>query len=116
MRFALSLGEFEHHERPFDIHFVRRHRGELAARRQDGRQMKNPIDLEFGEDAIEQLRVEDRPNIVLSNAARESRFQRCEVEHDDGSFGVGRQAIDQAMPNFAAGPGNEHDRFSRHEG
>ncbi len=31
VRFALLLGEFEHHQRAFDIHLVCRHRGELPA-------------------------------------------------------------------------------------
>ena len=72
------------------------------------------VDLVFGEDAVEQLRVEDRAYVMLSHLRRQFRGKRGQVERDDRPLRIARESLNETMPNFTAGPCNENDRFARH--
>ena len=74
--------------------------------------MKDAVDLVLGEHPVEELRVEDRADVVLADAAREVRGQRGQVEGDDGAVRVGRQGFDQPVADLAAGPGDKDDRLA----
>src|SRR5207253_848828 len=61
VRFAFVLRELEQVQRPFDVDVMRGDRRELRTRREERREMKNALDFELGEDALEQIQVGDRP-------------------------------------------------------
>ena len=60
MRFALLLRELEQIERAFDVHVMCGHRRELGARREQRRQVKDAVHLEFGQDPFEEAGIADR--------------------------------------------------------
>ena len=77
--------------------------------------MEHEVDLELGEDALEQRRVEDRAGeLAVDHAARAPGSSGVEVERDDGSAAVSGEARDEAVADLAAGAGDEDDRFAEH--
>src|ERR1051326_8872787 len=74
--------------------------------------MENQIDLVLGEDAVEDLRVEDGAVDVLADKRCQLRRQRIEIERDDRLRAVGGQARDEAVTDLAAGAGDEGDGFA----
>ena len=56
VRLRFVLRELEQVQRAFDVDLVRRHRRELGARRQQRGEVKHQLDLELGEDPLEQRR------------------------------------------------------------
>ena len=45
---------------------------------------------------------------------RQRRLERVDVEGDDGALAAGRQPLDQAVADLAAGAGDEDNRFANH--
>ena len=70
--------------------------------------MKNQIDLELGEDALEEAGIENRSEELALHQAGQRRIERREVERDDRAAARG-EPCDQAVANFAARPGDEDD-------
>ena len=60
MRLRFALRELEQVQRAFDVDLMRRDRRELRSRGQERREMKDELDLELGEHALEHAAVEDR--------------------------------------------------------
>ena len=79
-------------------------RRELRARRQQRRQVEDEVDLELGQDALEQRRVEDRPDELALDQRRQRRVERREIERDDGARALGRQPLDQAVADSPPAP------------
>ena len=83
MRFALTLRELEEIQRPLDVHVVRGHRREFRSGRQQRSEMEHAIDLEFGQDSIEQRHVGDRSKELARHARRQRCVERIHVDGDD---------------------------------
>jgi hypothetical protein len=114
VRLALFLRELEHADHAFDVHQVRGGGRELAARREQRGQVENEVHLELGQDALEQVVVEDRARVLLLDQGRLRRIERLQVEGDDRAAAVPGEPLDQAVADLAAGAGNEHDGLSDH--
>ena len=84
------------------------HRRELAARREQRREVEDAIDLELGEDALEQRRVEDRAGELARDQPGQRRIERLQVERDDRLAAVGGERGDQAVADLAVGAGDEN--------
>ena len=112
MRLALPLRELEEIQRPLDVDVMRGDRRELGACREQRREVKDAVHLELGEDALEEARIGDGSGELARREPREPALERRNVERDDGRSGGG-EPRDQAMTDFAAGPGDENDRFSQ---
>ena len=91
---------------------MRRRRRELGSRREQGGQVKHLLDLELGEDPFEQVDVGDRAGELARDERRERRIERADVDGDDRRAGS-REAGDEAVTDFAAGAGDEDDRFTQ---
>ena len=63
---------------------------------------------------IEELRVEDRADVMLTDPARKFRGQRRQVERDDRPVGMGGQRLDQPVADLTAGTRDQDDRFAGH--
>ena len=74
--------------------------------------MKDEVDFELREQPLEAGPVEDRSARLALHLPREIGIERRDVERDDRSRAIFRQLIDQAVPDFAGGAGNEDDRFA----
>src|SRR5262245_26533751 len=73
--------------------------------------MKNQIDFELSEDAIEDICVGNRAREHADGERYERSVERMKVEGDDS--GARRaEARHEAMADFASGPRNQHDRFA----
>ena len=96
---------------PFDVDVVRGDRRELGAGRQQRREMKDEADLEFREQAIEQVGVGDRPGEDPRHERHERGVERVDVERDDGGTGGG-QPRDQTVPDLAARARDQRNRFA----
>ena len=70
--------------------------------------MKDQIDFELGEDALEEAGIENRSEELALDLAGQRRIERREVERDDGAAARG-EPCDQAVANFAARPRDEDD-------
>jgi hypothetical protein len=90
---------------------MRRQGGELGPRRQQRGEVKDALDFELGEHPLEQLSVVDGTGEFAADQRRERGIERADIERNDAGAG-GRQAGHQRVSNFAAGAGDEHDRFS----
>ena len=115
VRLALFLRELEEVERPFDVHVVRGDRRELGARREQRGQVKHAVHLELRQDAVEQVRVGDRSGELPPHVRRDLRVERVHVERDDARLALG-EAADQRVADFAAGAGDEDNRFAHDHG
>ena len=58
VRLALLLRELQQVQRALDVDLMRRHRRELGPRGEQRREVEDAVDLELGEDAFEQARIE----------------------------------------------------------
>ena len=110
VRFALLLRELEQVERAFDVDVVRRDRRELGARREQRREVKHAVDLELGQDAVEQAGVGDRAGELApaSGASVGSSGFTSSVMMADS---VAASARHERVADFAAGAGDQDNRF-----
>src|SRR5947207_1081878 len=90
-------------------------RREFAARREQGGEVEDEVDLVLGQHPVEQLRVEDRADVLLADERCQFRGDRVEIERDNRALGVAAEATDEAVTDLAAGPGDKHDRFAEHD-
>ena len=111
MRLGLALRELEQVERAFDVDGMRRDRRELGAGRKQRREMKDELDLELGEDALEHAAIENRARDLAVDLAGDRRFETGDVEGDDGAVRLAGEALDETVTDLAAGAGDEHDWF-----
>src|SRR5688500_4632589 len=116
VRLGFARRKLQQIERAFDIHVVRGHRRELGSGRQQCGKMKNQVDLELRQDALEQVHVEDRAGELAVDEPGDVRIQRVDVERDDGFFALLRKVGYQRMANLAVGAGYENDGFSHGHG
>ena len=89
MRLALPLRELEQLQRALDVDLVRQRRRELAARREQRREVEDQIDLELGEQALEQPVSRIEPVNSRATSAGQRRVERRQVERDDRPAAVG---------------------------
>ena len=87
-------------------------RRELAAGREEGREVEDRVDLEFRENAVEDRAVEDRARELAGDERGERRLERLEVQRDDRARAGRGEARDEAVADLAAGAGDEDDGFS----
>src|SRR5262249_41161038 len=111
VRLALALRELEQVQRPFDVDMMRGDRRELRARRQQGREVEDAVDLELREDAIEHRGVGDRSSELARDGRRERRLEPADVDGDERGSCC-RKARDEAVADLAARARNENDRFT----
>jgi hypothetical protein len=112
VRLALVLRKLEEVERPLHVHLMRRHRGELAARGKESREVEDEVDLELGEDPLEDGPVEDRADELARDETALLGIERLEVDREDGPRAVGGEARDQAVADLSAGSRDEDDGLS----
>jgi hypothetical protein len=112
VRLALVLRELEEVERPLHVHLMRRHRGELAARGKESREVEDEVDLELGEDPLEDGPVEDRADELARDETALLGIERLEVDREDGPRAVGGETRDQAVADLSAGSRDEDDGLS----
>jgi hypothetical protein len=110
VRLSLPLRELEEVERPLDVDVMSRHRGEFGPRRQQRGEMKDELDLELRQDAIEHVGVGNRAGEDAGHIRHQPGIERRDVEGDDRRAGR-PEASDEAVTDFAAGAGNQGDRF-----
>jgi hypothetical protein len=56
--------------------------------------------------------IEDRAGDLTVDARGDGRIEARDIERDDGALRLTREPIDQAVSDFAARAGDEHDRFA----
>jgi hypothetical protein len=112
VRFRLVLREFEQVKRPLDVDLVRRHGRELGARGEQRRQVEDQVHLELRHQTLEQRQVRDRPGDLAIDLPRDRVVEPRDVDGDNPPIAAFREPIDEAMADFAAGPGNDHDGFA----
>jgi hypothetical protein len=112
VRLAFALGELEQRQRAFHVHLVGRHRRELRPRREQGGQVEDQVDLELGQDALEQRRIQDGPGELTRDERLDGGVEARQVERDDALASVPRQLRNQAVTNFSASARDEDDRCS----
>ena len=115
VRLALALRELQHVDRPFDVDLVRRDGRELAAGREERREVEDEVDLELGEDALEDVAVEDGARELARDEAGERRLEGLEVQREDRAVSFGREARDEAVPHLAARARDEDDGGATHQ-
>ena len=79
MRFPLVLGELEQRQRAIDVDLVRGDRRELGACREQRGQVKDQIDFELGQDALEQRRIGDRSGELARDKGTQLGIERRDV-------------------------------------
>jgi hypothetical protein len=114
VRLALVLRELEQLERALDVHLVRHHRRDLRAGGQQRGEVEHQVHLVLGDDAAEEVGVEDGAVDLAQHQLRQRLVERGEVERDDRAVGLAGQACDQAVADFATGAGDEDDGFAQH--
>ena len=112
MRFRFMLRELQQVQRAFDVDLVRRNRRELRPRREQRRQVEDQVDLELRHEPLEQRLVGDRPGDLAIDLARDRLVQPRHIERDDAAVAAFCKLADEAMADFAAGPGDDDDRFA----
>ena len=112
VRFRLARRKLEQIQRALDVHVMRRHRRELRPGGQQRREMKNQVDLELRQDALEQVGVENRAGELAMHEARDVRVQRVDVERDNGLIALFGEIGHQRMADFAVGAGDQDNWFS----
>jgi hypothetical protein len=112
----LARGKLEQVERAFDIHVMSGHRREFGSRRQQRRQVKNEIDLEFRQDPLQQVGVEDRPRKLALHERCNLRVQRVDVERHDAAVLLLGEIGYQGVADFAIRAGYQNNRFSHVRG
>src|SRR6185295_18331522 len=112
VRFRLVLRELEQVERSLDVDFVRRHRRELGAGREQRREVKDPVDLEFRHHALEQRLVDDRAGDLAIDLPGDRVLEPRDVDRDDATVPLLGEAIDEAVADLSTGPGNDDDGFA----
>ena len=112
VRLGFALRELEKIQRPLDVDLVRGDGCELGARRQQGRKMKDELDLELGKDALEDALVENGPGDLAIDFRRDRWFEAGDVERDDGAIRLTGEAFDETMADLAARAGDQHDGFA----
>ncbi len=110
MRLALLLRELEQVERAFDVDVMRRNRRELGARGEERGEVEHAVDLELGEDPLEQAGVGDRAGELAPGQRGEAPLERVHVQRDDGRFGRG-QPRHERVPDFTARPRDQDNRL-----
>jgi len=111
VRICFARREFQQVQRALDVHMMRRHRGELGPRRQQRGQMKNQVDLELREDALEDVRVEDGAGELPVHEPGNRRVERIHVEGYHLFVPLSKVGH-EGMPDFAIRAGNEDDWFA----
>ena len=81
------LRKFQEIQRAFHVDVMRGDRGELRPGRQQGCKMKDAIDLELGQDAIQQARVGNRSGEDATDQRHERWIERMNVERHDRCAG-----------------------------
>jgi hypothetical protein len=94
-----------------DVDLVRARGRELRARGQQRGQVKHQVHFELGQDALEQTGIEDRPQELALDEARQRGVERREIDRDDRPAGA-REARDQAVANLTASARDEDDRLA----
>jgi len=102
-----SLGEVEKLEGTFHVDLVAGDRSELGAGREDGGEVVDPLHLVLREDSFEQMGLEDRTLIFVFDRCRQSVLEGLEVDGDDRGVSIRGEPLDQAVPDLAAGAGNQ---------
>ena len=75
MGLAFLLRELQEVEGALHVDLVGGHGRELAPGRQERREVEDELHLELGEDALEQVRVEDRAHELLLHEAADRAVQ-----------------------------------------
>jgi hypothetical protein len=112
VRLSLALRELQQVQRALDVDLVRGHRRELGPGREQRREMKDELDLELGEDALEHAAIENRAGDLAVDLRRDRGLEGGDVERDDGPRGLPGEAFDETVSDLAAGAGDEHDGFA----
>src|SRR5207245_1256680 len=112
VRLALLLRELEQIQRSLDVDVMRGDRRELGPGREERGEVEDTIDLELGEDPLEEAGVGDRSGELARGEPREAALERRDVERDDGGS-RGGEPCDEAVTDFAAGPSGQDDRFAQ---
>jgi len=73
--------------------------------------VEDQVDLELGQESLQDGGVEDRAGDLTLDQRREAPVQRIDVEGDEGSRRGPGQAGDESVSDFAAGSRDENDRF-----
>lgn len=73
--------------------------------------MENQLDLELGEDAVEQTAIEDRTGDLAVHPRSDGWIETRKIERHDSAVRID-QTLDETMPDLAASAGDEHDRFT----
>ena len=74
--------------------------------------MKDEVDLELREDALENRPVQDRTDELPGHEPAQLRIERLEVERQDGARAIGGEARDEPVADLPAGPRDEDDGTS----
>ena len=80
VRLAFVLRELEQLQRALDVDLVRGDRRELGARREQRREVKDEIDLELGQHALEQVAVGDRAGELALHQPGQRGLERGDVD------------------------------------
>ena len=88
------------------------HRRELGTGRQQRGQVKNQVDLELRENALEQVLVENRAGELAVHQPRDVRVERVHVEGHNCLVALLGEVGDQGMANFAISAGYQNNLFA----
>ena len=110
-----AAGRTRARQRAFDVDVVRRHRRELAARREQRGEVEDAIDLVFGEDAVEQRACRGSSRRTAGERGRRrSRSSGLRSSVMTARSSRRARSVDEAVADFAAGAGDEDDGFAEH--
>ena len=112
VRFGLVRRKLEQIQGPLDVHVMCRHRRELRAGRQQRREVKNQVDFELGQNALQQVDVENRSGHLAMHEPRDVRVQSVDVERDDPLMALFDQIGHQSVTDFPVGAGDQDDWFA----
>ena len=114
VRLPLPLGEFQQVQRPLDVHLVGQRRRELRPRAEQRRQVIHLVDFVRRHDPLEEFRLADVARELLLHLAGQIRDERIQVQRHDRLGTRRREPVDEAVPDFAAGPGDQNRGVSGH--
>ena len=112
---GLLGGQPQEPERSLDVDLVGRLGHELRARRQDGGEMEDRVDLELTAEPLQEVVVPDVARDADGAPVGDLRVERLDVERQDVRVrpGLG-ETVNEGLAHLPAHPGHEGHRSPRH--
>jgi len=101
--------ELEQIQRARDVHLVRGHRRELAARRKQGGQVIDAVDLVLGLNVLEQVAVQDGARELARYDTCQRPIECSQIDGDHGNTALIGKPLDQRVADLSSGTGDEDD-------